>query len=69
MQQARRRSAEAVLEKFKYEFDDYKAAFAEATRCIEQALTSGAKELDFSGLGLTELPAAFDQTALPPINF
>ena len=38
----------------KYEFDNPKAAFAEAEKRIQQALKSGETDLDLGYLGLTE---------------
>jgi internalin A len=39
-----------------YQFDDPKAAFAEAEKRIQEAFKSGTTLLDLSNLGLTELP-------------
>ena len=45
----------------KYQFDDPKAAFAEAEKRIQHALETNAKELDLTNLGLTELPESLTQ--------
>ena len=56
--QARRRSAGVGMAESKYQFDDSKAAFAEAEEHIRRASESQASVLKLEGLELTYLPEA-----------
>ena len=55
------------MAEFNYQFDEPKAAFAEAEKRIQHATKSGAKELGLAQLGLTDLSASFDQARVTTV--